>query len=61
MLEPEPLPENMCSKDLSDLIFSLLNKDHKKRPAIKEVVKMPMIKEAILRFLEDWIFTEDYH
>ena len=41
--EPEPIPE-MYSRELQGLISKLMEKDPKRRPSVREILKMSLIR-----------------
>ena len=47
----EPIPSNY-SDDLRGLIDKLLEKDPTKRPSVREILKMPLIRQKALEFKE---------
>ena len=48
----DPLPSDVDS-DLRMLTGAMLNKDHNKRPDLFEISKMPCVKKAIMKFVEE--------
>lgn len=41
---PEPIPQDIYSKELAELINILLNKDPTKRPSVRQILKLPLIR-----------------
>ena len=48
----DPLPQSVDS-DLQMLCGAMLNKDHMKRPDTFEIAKIPCVKKAIIKFVEE--------
>ena len=43
----EPIPHNLYSDELKEIIYKLLIKDPEQRPSIQELTKVPIISEAL--------------
>jgi len=49
------------SKELNDLIDALLQKDHNKRPSIKELfLKYPMVQTAVFDLLQKFLSVQNF-
>jgi serine/threonine protein kinase len=56
----DPIPDNLYSRELIDIINRLLAKDPEKRPSIQELTEVPIIRDAIKIFRRDFkIFKKD--
>ena len=49
----DPLPASVDS-DLQMLCGAMLNKDHMKRPDTFEIAKIPCVKKAIIKFVDEY-------
>lgn len=47
----EPIP-SFYSKELSDLINSLLNKDSALRPSVAQILSMPLVRQKMIDFVQ---------
>ena len=43
----------MYSPELKDLVSKLLVKDQRKRPQVIDILRMPYVREKMLRFVEN--------
>lgn len=46
----EPIDSKLYSKDMQNLIERLLEKDPIKRPSVREILKMPLIRQKAVEF-----------
>ena len=49
----EPINDNEYSQDLKDLIDILLQKDPEKRPSVRSILKMDLIRRKAQEFIEE--------
>jgi serine/threonine protein kinase len=47
----DPIPHMIYSDELKEIINSLLTKDPELRPSIQELIKVPIIRDALDIFL----------
>ena len=52
-------PSSTYSKELRDLLKSLLTQDPDKRPSINDILKLPLIKDRINNFLNEVQYDQD--
>ena len=50
----EPIPHKLYSDDVKDIINRLLAKDPEMRPSIKELTKVPIIRDALEILLKEF-------
>jgi serine/threonine protein kinase len=50
----DPIPDKLYSDELKDLINLLLTKDPEQRPSIQELIKFPIIRDAIDSLLNEF-------
>ena len=50
----DPIPQKLYSDDLKDIINKLLTKDPEQRPSIQEIIKVPIIRDAIDTLIKEF-------
>jgi serine/threonine protein kinase len=50
----DPIEQEQYSDELKALIYRLLNKDPGKRPAIQEVISVPIIRDAVVALVKEF-------
>jgi len=55
-----PPPPPKYSKELRNLITSMLNSDPRKRPSINELLQLPVMRERIQKFLSQSVMAEEF-
>ena len=50
----DPIQDNVYSDELKDLIDLLLTKNPEQRPSIQELIKLPIIRDALDNLLKEF-------
>ena len=50
----DPIPHNLYSDELKDIINRLLTKDPEQRPSIQELTNVPVIRNALDNLLKEF-------
>ena len=55
-----PPPPSVYTKDLREIVSKCLNVNPSKRPKIQDILRMPIVKNRILNFLDEIQYNKEF-